>query len=148
MRELGVSWGTLIGMQCTTPLTIVLPHFPQRGSFGPLINYDIWSSTPHGFITEPLCLCSEQNIFATIAYEEQDLIPCQNGNHLLSSVHPFEVWRGNVILSSMQPDDMVCRSICTHTLLTYCVQSRWPQNWLELVRFFLLRIRHHRSQNP
>jgi hypothetical protein len=143
-----VSWGTLIGMRCTAPLTVVLPHFPQHGSFGPLINYDIWSSTPHGFITKPLCLCSEWNIFVTVAYEEQDLVPRQNGNHLLSSVHPFEVWHGNIILSSMQPDDTVQRSICTQTLLTYCVQGHWPQNWLELMCIFLLRVRRCHSQNP
>jgi hypothetical protein len=108
VQELGITWGTLVGIQCTMPQIVAIPHFPQWGLDGPLLNYDLWASTSHGFITESMCLCPRREIFVIVAYEDQAVVPCLYGNRLLSQLaSPFEVWRGNVIVFGVDVDPLV-----------------------------------------
>ena len=88
VKELDLTWATLIGMQCTSPQIVAIPHFRQSGACGPLLNHDLWASTNHGFVTTTICLCPQREIFVIVAYEDQAIVPRMYGNHLLSqTVH-------------------------------------------------------------
>lgn len=115
LKELNLTWATLIGMQCTTPQIVAIPHFHQPGLYGPILNHDLWASTNHGFLTTVVCLCPQQEIFVVVAYEDQAYVPRPYGNHLLSQMaNPFEVWRGNVLVFGVDTNASVRP---THPLL-------------------------------
>jgi hypothetical protein len=114
-------------MQCTTPQIIAVPHFPQPGLYGPLLNHDLWASTSHGFIMESVCLCRQREIFVVIAYEDQAIVPRPYGNHLLSQLaSPFEVWHGNVLVFGVDSDPSVQLAPLPSASLIFHFQLHWP----------------------